>query len=783
MADFRVFELARKLNVPSKEVMVKLRQLKISAKSHLSGLTKEQARRVENAIRAQRAHEAMLKSAAAKETPERAKPRARKRARAEPAETKAGEEPAAEQRRQRAKVTVTKAKKRALKERFEGATVEKPSRRGRRGKARRPSSTAEPGAADIEHRRRRKAAALKSEAAFVPQELKARPRMSKRRAKLRKATRLADSEAARIDAEQRARIEIDEVTTVEELADKLGLDVNELILEMMDHDILASKNQILDVPVARRIAADHGFETVLRTDIEEMLITEEEDDPALLEPRAPIVTVMGHVDHGKTSLLDAIRKTNVIENEAGGITQHIGASVVELEHGKIVFLDTPGHEAFTAMRARGAQVTDLVVLIVAADDGVKPQTIEAIDHARAADVKIVAAINKIDKPGADPERVRTELNQQGMVPEEWGGNTVCMEISAKTGDGIDDLLEMLLVQAEEMNLRANPARPAQGTIIEGVLDRGRGAVGHVLVLNGTLRVGDPFIAGLVHGRVRALFTDRGKPIESAAPATPVEVLGFSGVPTAGDVFIVLDDERKARRISEERQIRHRRRDMAPARAVSLEDFQEQLERGETEVLNLVVKADVQGSLDALLSGLDKLSGDKVRLEVLHSGVGGISESDVMLASASDAVIIGFHVVASVAAKRLIEDKGVDARTYRVIYEVTDDIRSAMEGMLKPTYSEDVLGHADVRQLFRVSSGNVAGCVVTDGEVNTGHKVRLLRDDVVVFEGNIATLRRFKDDVQSVAAGVECGIRIEGFADVKEGDVIETYRLVEVEQQL
>ncbi len=773
MAKLRVFELARELKVPSKDLLVKLGQLKIPAKSHLSGLSKEQVKRVENAIKAQRAHETMLKRVAERKAAEGAvKSETKKKKKKKPSAdgvTAAG--------RKRGKAPMTELDQRALRERF-GPLPEKD--RSSRKKAR---AASKPDTPEPERRSRKKLAALKSEEILLPRELAAAPRMSRRRAKLRKAARLADSEAARVEAKERARIEIDEVTTVEELAEKLGIEVNALILELMDHDLLASKNQILDVTVARQLAADHGFEAVVSTGVEETFISEEEDDPSLLEPRAPVVTVMGHVDHGKTSLLDTIRKTSVIEDEAGGITQHIGASLVELDHGNIVFLDTPGHHAFTAMRARGAQVTDLVVLLVAADDGVKPQTIEAIAHARAADVPIVVAINKIDKPGADPERVRMELNQQGMVPEEWGGTTVCVEISAKTGEGVGDLLEMLLVKAEELDLRANPNRMARGTVIEGLLDRGRGAVGHVLVLNGTLRVGDPFVAGQVYGRVRALFTDRGEAIEEAPPATPVEVLGFSEVPTAGDVFVVLDSERKARRISEERQMRHRRREATPVRAVSLEDFHKQLESGEAEVLNLVVKADVQGSVDALLSELEKLSGEKVRIQVLHSGVGGISESDVMLASASDAVIIGYHVVPSASAKRLIDEKRVDVRTYRVIYEVTDDIRKAMQGMLKPMYREDVIAHADVMQTFRVSGGMVAGCVVTDGDINTEDKIRLIRDDVVVFEGNIETLRRFKNDVKTVSAGVECGIKLEGFPDVKEGDVIETYRLVEVEQEL
>ncbi len=785
MAAFRVFELARKLKISSKELLVKLSQLKIPAKSHLSGITKDQAKRIENAIKAQRAHKTMLKRAAEGKSAKIAR---------EPATRKRGKKPSpvrptakgadagkgAPKTAKRGKAPASEAKQRALKERF--APLPEKTRSDRRKG--RKSAPVKQDAGDVARPSRRKSAvAQKKENTMLPREFRAPSRMSKRRAKLRKAVRLADSAAARVEVEERARIEIDAVTTVEELAGKLGLEVNGLILEMMDHDILATKNQVLDIAVARKIAADHGFETAISMSVEELFIAEEDDDPALLEPRAPVITVMGHVDHGKTSLLDVIRKTNVTDDEAGGITQHIGASLVELEHGNIVFLDTPGHEAFTAMRARGAQLTDLVVLIVAGDDGVKPQTIEAIAHARAADVPLVVAINKMDKPGADRERVQMELNQQALVPEEWGGTTVCMEISAKTGQGVSDLLEMLLVKAEELNLQANPHRMAHGTVIEGMLDRGRGPVGHILVLNGTLRVGDPFVAGLIHGRVRAMFTDRGEAIEEAPPATPVEVLGFSDVPTAGDVFIALDDERKARRISEERQMRHRRLEIAPIRAVTLEDLQEQLERGEAEVLNLVVKADVQGSVDALLSGLDKLSSDKVGLQVLHSGVGGISESDIMLASASDAVVLGFHVVASAAARRLINERGVDVRTYRVIYEVVDDIRKAMEGMLKPLYREEVLGHADVLQTFRISGKTIAGCLVTDGEVATDHKIRLLRDDVVIFEGEIAVLRRYKDEVRSVAAGVECGILLAGYSDVKEGDGIETYRLVEVEQQL
>ncbi|PZN12048.1 MAG: translation initiation factor IF-2, partial [Bacillota bacterium] len=513
---------------------------------------------------------------------------------------------------------------------------------------------------------------------------------------------------------------------------------------------------------------------------------EPEEDPDHLQPRPPVVTVMGHVDHGKTSLLDRIRQTRVTAQEAGGITQHIGASVVEVGDKRIVFLDTPGHEAFTALRARGAQVTDIAVLVVAADDGVMPQTVEAINHARAAGVPIVVAITKVDKPEANPDRVRQQLTEYNLVPEEWGGDTVMVEVSSVTGQGIDELLEMILLVAELQELKANPNRPARGTVIEAKLDRGRGPVATVLVQTGTLRVGDAFVCGTTYGRVRALFDDRGRSIKEAGPSTPVEVLGASEVPDAGDRLEVVADEREARAIAERRQEERRRDEQSrAARGLTLEQFAQQArgEAGERE-LRLVVKADVQGSLDALVPALERLSNEEVYVRILHAGLGAISEWDVMLAAASRAIVVGFNVRPDTNARQTAEKENVEIRTYRVIYELLDDVKAALQGLLKPVIREVVIGQAEVRATFRVPGvGTVAGCYVTEGKVARNARVRVVRDGTVVYEGRIASLKRFKDDVREVNQGYECGVGIERFNDVKEGDVLEVFQEQEVARTL
>jgi len=578
-------------------------------------------------------------------------------------------------------------------------------------------------------------------------------------------------------------IEVAESMTVEELATAMDMPVNDIILSLMDLNIMATKNQSLSTEVVRQIAEPEGFEVKAVIPEEDEVLAEEPDKPEDLLPRAPVVTVMGHVDHGKTSLLDRVREANVAAGEAGGITQHIAAYEVKIDQGRVVFLDTPGHAAFTKMRARGAQCTDIVVLVVAADDGVMPQTIEAIDHAKAAEVPIVVAVNKCDKPNAQPERIRQELTQHELVDEQWGGKTIIKDISALTGDGVSELMELLVLEAEMLELKANPNKKARGTIVESEISRGLGPVAWVLVQTGTLRIGDVFLAGDCYGRVRSMQNARGEDVEEAGPSTPVVVTGFSGPPDAGDTFVVLEEERVARTIAEKRaELAKQRSQRRPH--VTLEDFHDLMMAGEKKELNVVIKADVQGSVDVLETSFQKIGNEEVKVTVVHSGVGGVNESDVLLASASDAVVIGFHVTANARVQKLAEEEGVEIRTYRVIYEAIDAVRSALEGMLAPESREVVIGHVEIRQIFRSSAvGNIAGCYVLDGEVSRGSLVRITRDDVIIYDGKIATLRREKDDAKTVQSGFECGIRLERFDDIKEGDIIEVYKLEEVAKTL
>ncbi|OPX41630.1 MAG: hypothetical protein B1H13_01035 [Desulfobacteraceae bacterium 4484_190.3] len=580
------------------------------------------------------------------------------------------------------------------------------------------------------------------------------------------------------------RIKVQEVVTVAELARAMGAKGTDLIKTLLGLGVVANINQSIDFETATLVADEYGFELELGSFQEEQLIAEEKDKEEDLVSRPPVVTIMGHVDHGKTSLLDYIRKSNIIGGESGGITQHIGAYYVKTEKGDIVFLDTPGHEAFTAMRARGAKVTDLIVLVVAADDGVMPQTKEAVNHARAADIPIVVAINKIDKPDADPERVKRELAELDLAPEEWGGDTIFGEISAKTGQGIDDLLGLILLQSEMLELRGNPNKPARGTIIEARLDKSRGPVATVLIRTGNLKTGDYFICGEYYGRVRAMTNHRGKKLTAAGPSFPVEIYGISGVPMAGDEFIVVSDEKTAKQVIGHRVEEKKKHEVTRTGIVSLDDLFERIKEGETKELNLVLKADVQGSLEALSSSLEKLSTENVKLHIIHAATGAIAESDVMLASASGAVIIGFNVRANPRVVAIAEKENVDIRYYDVIYSALQDIRDAMTGLLEPVFEEDVIGRAQVKDIFHLPKvGTVAGCYVTDGHIERNAKVRLLRDDVVVFDGKIASLKRFKDDVKEVQTGYECGVGLENFQDIKPGDVLEFYNLHEVEAEL
>jgi len=569
--------------------------------------------------------------------------------------------------------------------------------------------------------------------------------------------------------------------TVKELASKLGREVSEVIKKLMMLGVMATINQEVDVDTATILAGEFGVTVEELPPPEDPTeIPEIEDDPASLVPRPPVITVMGHVDHGKTSLLDAIRQTHVTASEAGGITQHIGAYQVEYQGKKIVFLDTPGHEAFTAMRARGAQVTDIAILVVAADDGVMPQTVEAINHAKAANVPIVVAINKMDRPGANPDRVKQQLAEHGLIAEDWGGDTIMVPVSAYKKTGISDLLEMVLLVAEMLELKANPNRPAQGTIIEAKLDKGRGPVATVLVQKGTLRIGDTILAGTAYGKVRAMMNERGEKLKKAEPSTPVEVLGLSDVPPAGEILVVTD-EKTARSVAEKRLAKKRLEEMQQSQKVSLDDLFKQIQEGTLKDLNIVIKADVQGSTEALRQSLLKLSNNEVRVNIIHAGVGAISESDVMLASAANALIIGFNVRPDANARKAAEAEKIDIRTYRVIYDAINDVQAAITGMLAPQYKENIIGRLEIRQVISFSKATVAGCYVLEGKVTNNSKVRIIRDGIVIYEGKVDSLRRFKDDVKEVAAGYECGVTFEKFRDFKEGDIVETYIMEEVKQ--
>ncbi len=581
-------------------------------------------------------------------------------------------------------------------------------------------------------------------------------------------------------------IVIEEKLTVQDLANRLQVDPGAVIKKLIEMGVMATLNQVVDAETAALIAQEFGADVELEK-IEatlEAVLDEAEDDEAALEMKPPVITVMGHVDHGKTSLLDAIRQTNVIATEAGGITQHIGAYQVELRGKKITFLDTPGHEAFTSMRARGAQVTDIAVLVVAADDGVMPQTVEAINHAKAAGVPIVVAVNKIDKPQANQDRVKQQLTEYGLVAEEWGGDTICVPVSAHTKEGLEHLLEMLLLVAEMEELKSNPNRAARGTVIDARLDKGRGPVATVLIQKGDLHVGDYALAGTAYGKVRAMLDFKGRRVKKAPPATPVEILGLSEAPNAGDPFYVLPDEKLARQIVEERVKVRRQQDNVNPEKVTLEDLFKQIRQGKIKELNLVVKADVQGSVEALLQALSKLGTDEVRLNIIHSGVGAVTENDVMLASASKGLIIGFNVRPEVNAKMTADMQQVEIRLYRVIYEIIDDVKAALEGLLEPELREVVSGRAEVRDIFSIPKiGVISGCYLTEGKLARNGKVRLIRDGVVIYEGNIASLRRFKDDVKEVAQGYECGIGLEKFQDVKQGDIMEGYTIEAIKRLL
>ena len=614
----------------------------------------------------------------------------------------------------------------------------------------------------------------------TPKKLRAKP---KKKTKVAKVKREVEEEVA---VEQKTNvIRWDETTTLKDVSEQINVPVNDLILKFMGAGSMVTVNQPVDADSLELVADEYGYEVErVSVDTDEGLIFEVEDKPENLVPRPPVVTIMGHVDHGKTSLLDVIRETNVVGDEAGGITQHIGAYTVKLKDKTITFLDTPGHEAFTSMRARGAKVTDIVVLVVAADDGVMPQTIEAIHHAAAAQVPIVVAVNKIDKPEARPERIRQQLAEHNLAPEDWGGQTIFTDVSAKKRQGIEDLLEMILLQSDIMELKADPQRPAVGTIVEARLDKARGPVATVLVQTGTVKVGDSFVTGAYAGKVRAMLNDRGKKITSAGPSTPVEILGMAGVPMAGESFIVVEDERKARQIGIVRFTRMREAALSKGHRVTLDDLYQRIQEGEVKELPIIIKGDVQGSVEALSDTLERLSTTAVELKVIHGSVGGITETDINLAAASNAIVIGFNVRPEPKAAALAEAEKVDVRLYNVIYDAANDVRNAMEGLLEPLLKERILGRAEVRQVFSISKvGTVAGSYVVDGTLERSAQVRLIRDSVVVHEGKASTLRRFKDDVKEVATGYECGVTLENYNDIKVNDILEFYTYDKVAAKL
>jgi translation initiation factor IF-2 len=752
VAKIRIYEVARQFNVSSEAMVNLLREMDFPVKNHMSSIDEETVQRIRGKFDQEK--EAVKH---AEEEKKKKLEEAKRARRVEKTKTKPAGELEVEVH------TPTAVQPGIAVEPADVDGDEQPGRRRRR-------------------RRRRRV----DQAAVEANIKKTLAKMEGKSPRRRKRVRKEESDEPIDVAEPENLIRVTEFVSVGELADLIEVPATRIIQACMELGLMVTVNQRLDFDTISLICEEFGY-TAQRQDA--FVLDEPEEEEVAeenLEPRPPVVTVMGHVDHGKTSLLDFIRQTNVIAGESGGITQHIGAYEVELDDERsVTFLDTPGHQAFTAMRARGAQATDIVILVVASDDGVMPQTVEAIDHARAAGVPLVVAVNKIDLPDARPDRVKQELMQHKVVIEEFGGDVLCAEVSAKTGAGIDDLLEKVMLQADVLDVRANPDRNARGVVIESELDKGKGPVATVLVTAGTLKIGDAFICGLFDGRVRALLDERGNNVQEAGPSQPVRVLGFSGVPEAGDGFAVLGDDGEVRDIAQRRQRLQReqgfRRTKEPT---TLEELYAQVQAGEISRLNVILKGDVGGSVEALADELTKLSTDEVKVDVIHRGVGAITENDVLLAAASDAIIIGFHVRPDARARAAAEREGVDIRVYRVIYEVVDDVRLAMEGLLAPEKREVVLGSAEVRETFKIPKvGTIAGCFVSDGTIPRTARVRVVRDGVEVYEGVIGSLKRFKDDVREVREGYECGINVEGFNDVKVGDVIEAYKIEEVQRTL
>ncbi len=810
MQKIRIYELARKLGVPNKIIIVELANLGIEGKTHSSNIEPELALKVEQIIRRKRG-ETIVETVA-----ETGKEEIKEKEIAPPVEQPVSEEikeekPHVPEVEKEKKVVETKKEEKikpeVVKPEPEKPKFEKPKPRKteqiikdiKTHEVREPIISEEEEETKIPDRFKKEIEVEKIE------KFKTKPGMQRAFQTIRKIEpkkwhdqritkrpgkfRQMPVEEKKVQVapviQRKKTLKLQEGTTVKEFAELISVKLSDVIKKFMELGYMPTINQPVDTDAALLIADSFGVKLELAAVEEDVLEQEVQEETSAMIQRPPVVTIMGHVDHGKTSLLDAIRETKVTESEAGGITQHIGAYKVNLGGKDIVFLDTPGHEAFTSMRARGAKVTDIVVLVVAADDGVMPQTVEAINHAKAANVPIVVAINKIDKPEANISKVKNELAEHGIISEEWGGQNIFVEVSAKKRIGIEKLLEMILLQAEIMELKTNPDRQARGTIIEAKLDKGRGPVATVLVQSGTLRVGDAFLAGVHSGKVRALIDDTGRRINEAGPSTPVEVIGFSEVPSSGDIFTVVDDEKRARQIALARQQKQKLAEIAKAKKLTLDEVYAKIKEGEIKELNIIIKGDVQGSVEAIKDAFENISHPQVKVKVIHTSVGGINESDVMLATASSAIIIGFNVRPEIKASQIAEKEGVDIRLYNVIYEAIEDVKKALEGLLEPTLKEKTLGRAEVRQIFPISRiGTVAGCYVLDGTISRASDgVRIIRDNIVVYEGKIGSLKRIKEDVREVQSGYECGILIENFNDIKVGDIIENYIIEKIAAKL
>ena len=755
MSKMRIYELAKQLGVANKELMEKMKSVGMEANSHMSMIEESDADKIRKLYQPAQKAEEPKKEAPKQEVKEQHKGNQQKEAPKQDNRNKGENKKAQDGKNLQNNNNQNKSNNQNKNQNNNAQNNQNQGKKDKKGKGKKDQKPREN---PLERRRRE----MEEEAALLA-ELEA----------LEAAEKAAEPVIKSIPAS----------ISVKELAEVLGKKGSDLVMALMKKGQMLNINATLDFDTAAAIAEDYNviLEQEEEKDILETVFAEEEDDEKDLKERPPVVVVMGHVDHGKTSLLDAIRHSNVTKGEAGGITQHIGAYTGQIDGKPITFLDTPGHEAFTAMRMRGAQITDIAILVVAADDGVMPQTVEAINHAKAAGVEIIVAINKMDKPSANPDRVKQELVEYGLVAEDWGGQTICVPVSAVTKDGLDSLLEMIILVAEMKELKANPNKNARGAIVEAQLDKGRGPVATVLVQNGTLQVGDPIVAGAAYGKIRAMTDDKGRRVKKAGPSTPVEILGLSEVPSAGDSFYVAENDKQARQVAESIIAKNRENMIKETpQKVSLDDLFSQIQSGNMKELNIVVKADVQGSVEAVRQSLERLSNEEVRVRIIHGGVGAITESDVMLASASNAIIIGFNVRPEPAAKAFADEEKVDVRLYRVIYNAIEDITAAMKGLLDPVFEEQVLGHAEVRQLFKASGvGTIAGSYVKDGKFVRNCQVRIIRDGIVVYEGDLESLKRFKDDVKEVAAGYECGLVFKKFNDVKEGDWIEAYTMVEV----